>query len=147
MANNELENLGNAAKAGLGVLARAAGLAIAATVATPIVLGVVAGVLGAGGWAIAGVAAAGFFAGGWVGKKLAANYIAKNSGPAIVVVGNLVDSVNKELTAQGGPALDIPGLTKKFDAATADTTAAAPAAAAPVVAAPAAEQKAPAQNP
>ena len=150
MQNNDIENLGKAAKAGLGVLARAAAIVAVATIATPIVLGVVAGaVLGAGGWAVTGVVLAGIVGGGWLGKKIAGNYVAKNSGPAIVVAGNILDGINKELTPPGGKPLDLAGLAAKFEtvAATATATAEVPAAVAPDVAAPAFEKKAaPAQT-
>jgi len=142
---DQLKDAGTMVKAGLGVLLRAALIGVGITVGTAVVGGLIVGTLGGGGLAITGGVFAGLFGGGYLGKFVAKNYVEKRSGPAIVVAGNLIDSVNKELGAPTGKGVvqGLEDLAKKFEeeakkpAADATPVAAAPA---PV----AAEPKAPA---
>lgn len=142
-AEDTLQDIGKVAKAGLGVLLRAAAIGIGVTVLGGVAAGVIVGTAGFGGWAIAGGVFAGLFGGGYAGKWFAGNYIEKNSGPAIVVAGNVLDKVSKEMSPDG-KGLDLNGLAKKFEEIAEKSAAATPAPAtpAPVVA----EPKAPAQT-
>lgn len=131
--DEDLQNLGRAAKAGLVVIGKSILLGLAITVGGAIAGGVLASAAGLGGLAIAASSFVGFVTGGWLGGKAAKHYVSSKSGPAIVVAGKLVDTLNKEAVANGQKPLEIPGLTPKFEDAKAPAND-APKAEAPAVA-------------
>lgn len=130
--DDDLKNLGRAAKAGLVVIGKSILLGLAITVGGAIAGGVLASAAGLGGLAIAASSFVGFVAGSWLGGKAAKHYVSSKSGPAIVVAGKLVDTLNKEAVANGQKPLEIPGLTPKFEDAKAPAND-APKAEAPAV--------------